>query len=66
MWEVIELTGSWLVDAEGRRVAPERGGRVYSRHRTEEAADAARTRLLRISPSNIGVVEVLAAGKRAR
>ena len=49
-WYVEEYTSSMLLDAEGRMCYAERAGKVYSRHRSEDAADTARQRLLRVTP----------------
>src|SRR5262245_23327461 len=50
VYEVHELTGAVLIDGEGRVTGNEGTGRVFSRHRTREAAEEAARRLRCVSP----------------
>lgn len=49
-YTVEQVTEALAVDANLRSTGPERAGKVYSTHRTREAAERAADKLRRISP----------------
>jgi hypothetical protein len=49
-YTVEQITGSDLVGASGKRTGPELAGKVYSTHRTREAAERAAAKLRKDSP----------------